>query len=269
MTWGLRDVSVQADGQPALTDVDLTVGAGEVVAVVGGDGAGKTTLARVLLGLMEPHRGTVHRPPSIRIGYQPSTSGVWPDMTVEENLEFVARVHRLSGADRRERLDRLAEATGLGDARERLGADLSGGMRQKLGVAMALLPAPVLLVLDEPTTGVDPVSRTELWSLITAAAADGTAVVVTTTYLDEAERATSILALEEGRVLATGSPAEIAAAVPGVIVDLAGGDGRSWRRGREWRTWHPDGSVPAGARRIEPDLTDLLVAATLAAEARS
>jgi len=264
MSWGLDRVSVDVDGEEALIDIDLACASGEVVAVVGGDGAGKTTVSRTLVGLLEPRRGTVDRPPSAQIGYLPATSGVWPDLTVMENLSFVADIYRIPKPVAR--IDRLLERCRLGDARERLGEQLSGGMRRKLGVAMALLPDPALLVLDEPSTGVDPVSRVELWALMTAAAADGAAVVFTTTYLDEAERARSIVALESGRMLASGSVADIAASVPGAIVDVRSDDGRAWRRGRQWRSWRPDGTVPAGSTRITGDLTDLLVAATLAAE---
>jgi ABC-2 type transport system ATP-binding protein len=269
MTWGLRHVSVDVGGEPALIDVDLGVDAGDIVAVVGGDGAGKTTVARTLVGLVRPHSGEVRRPEATKVGYLPAMSGVWPDLTVAENLGFVADAHRLARSDRRRRIDELLGVTALDDAASRLGSELSGGMRQKLGVAMALLARPDLLVLDEPSTGVDPVSRIELWRLMTTTAIEGAAVVLTTSYLDEAERAGSITALDSGRVMASGSLAEIAGAVRGVIVDQRSSDGNAWRRGRQWRSWRSDGTTPDGASRIEPDLTDLLVAATLAAEARS
>lgn len=265
MTWGLEGVTVDVDGRPGLIEVDVAVEAGQMVAVVGGDGAGKTTVVRTLVGLLSPARGRVRAPDPV--GYQSSSSGVWPDMTVEENLSFVAGTFRLAPADRRRRVDVLLEATGLGPARERLGAALSGGMRQKLGVAMALLPEPELLVLDEPTTGVDPVSRTELWRLMTLAAARGAGVVFTSTYLEEAERAARVVALEQGRVLATGTVSEIARSVPGTVALTTGGGPTSWRRGRAWHTWYQGGDLPAGAHRIEPDLTDLLVAASIAMEA--
>lgn len=266
MSWGLQHVSVDVDGVPALIDVDAMVEPGEVLAIVGGDGAGKTTLARTLVGLLAAKTGVVRRPNSTRIGYLPATAGVWSDLTVSENLAFVADVHRLSRQDRKSRVDHLLAATELTAATERLGADLSGGMRRKLGVAMALLAEPDLVVLDEPSTGVDPVSRADLWALMTAAAVGGAAVVFTTTYLDEAERARSITALEAGRVLASGTLGDIAASVHGGIVDQRSDGSRSWRRGRQWRTWRPDGTVPDGSSLVEADLTDLLVAASLAAE---
>lgn len=266
MTWGLRNVTVEAGGRPALVNVDVVVTAGQVVAVVGGDGAGKTTVARTLVGLAVPTTGEVLRPAARRVGYLPATSGVWPDLTVVENLGFVADAHRIKRDEREARIDELLASTALGVARRRLGSELSGGMRQKLGVAMAMFARPELLVLDEPSTGVDPLSRTELWRMMTAAALAGAAVVFTTTYLDEAERAHSITALEDGQVMAAGTLAEIAAAVPGVIVDAAASGATTWRRGRQWRSWHQDGVVPAGTSRVDADLTDLLVAATLAGE---
>jgi ABC-2 type transport system ATP-binding protein len=236
--------------------------------VVGGDGAGKTTLCRVLARLIAPTSGEVDLPPQDEVAYQSASSGAWPDLTVTENLEFVARVHRLPGEVIRQRIDALLATTALGGAADRLGGALSGGMRQKLGVAMALLPTPRLLVLDEPTTGVDPVSRAELWRVISRTAAAGTAVVIATTYLDEAERADEILALEAGTPLARGGRADIAAAVPGRVWALATRPetAHRWRRGGEWRAWTRDATNPPGGRPIEPDLDDLLVAATLARE---
>jgi ABC-2 type transport system ATP-binding protein len=146
-------------------------------------------------------------------------------------------------------------------------------MQRKLAVALALLHAPDLLVLDEPTTGVDPVSRAELWRLISAAAAQGTAVVVATTYVNEAARAACVVLLEAGKVLASGSPDAILRGVPGVVGTAARprGGGRpgplSWRRGAGWRVWAPDGELPAGAERTGPDFDDAVVVAELAAQA--
>lgn len=272
MTWGVSSLRVDFGDTRALDGIDLGIDPGRLVAVVGGDGAGKTTLCRVLARLVEPSAGRVRLPERDRVAYQSSSSGSWPDLTVAENLGFVARVHRLGASATRRRTAELLGATGLEAAADRLGSQLSGGMRQKLGVAMALLPSPRLLVLDEPTTGVDPVSRAELWRVISRTAAAGTAVIMATTYLDEAERADEILALESGTTLARGRHGDIAAAVPGRVWAMRSAPDAvaRWRRGREWRVWTADGSVPTGGRQIEPDLTDLMVAASLArAEGRA
>jgi ABC-2 type transport system ATP-binding protein len=269
--WGLEGVTVEFGHHTALDTVDLDLPGWQIAAVVGGDGAGKTTLARVLVGLVEPTRGRVRRPDRAQIGYQSEASGVWGDLTVAENLGFVADAHHLAGDDRVRRVAALLEATRLGDARHRLAARLSGGMRQKLGVAMALLPNPRLLVLDEPTTGLDPVSRTEVWRVIAGAAASGAAVLVTTTYVEEAERAATILALDEGSVLASGTPEQVRAAMQGVVATVpATHPGRyRWRRGGRWRAWLPDGVIPEGASAIEPDLSDLVTVAALARKEQS
>lgn len=268
--WGLFDVSVELGETIALERVSLEVRPGEIVAVIGGDGAGKSTVCRVLAGLVPASKGQVRRPSGHRVGYLPPSSGAWPDLTVTENLAFVGTAYRLGKVEFQRRLEIMLEATALADSRHRLGGELSGGMRQKLGVAMALLPQPELLVLDEPTTGVDPVSRFELWRLMSHIAADGTAVVMTTTYLDEAERASRVLALESGVVLAWGDLEQVKAAMPGRIStsDHFIDHPYRWRRGRAWRFWSPEGIAPPGARVLEPDLSDLLTAAGLAHELR-
>ncbi|HEX9978683.1 MAG TPA: ABC transporter ATP-binding protein [Acidimicrobiia bacterium] len=262
--WGLAEVTVRLGATTALDRVSLGVDPGVVAVVVGGDGAGKTTLARTLAGLVAVSAGAVSRPVG-RVGYQPAGSGVWPDLTVTENLSFVASAFHIGAAPAARRMAALLEATGLGAARDRLGANLSGGMRRKLGVAMALLAEPEMVVLDEPTTGVDPVSRYELWRLVSQTAAAGAAVVMTTTYLDEAERAGTILALEAGRTLAAGTPEEVRGSLRGAVyaVDRASQANHQWRRGAAWRIW-TEGSPPAGARRVDADLGDVLIAASLA-----
>ncbi len=233
--WGLREVSVWQDGQLALDRVSLRVPAGQVSAVVGGDGAGKTTLLRCLAGAQAPASGQVSRPSPREIGYLPASSGIYPDLTVAENLAFRAAGYGLGTAVARDRTREYLDRAGLAAARDRLAGQLSGGMRQKLGLIAALVHRPRLLVLDEPTTGVDPVSRSDLWWLITRAAASGSAVVIATTYLGEAERAALVLALDAGRVLASGSPDEIVAALPGSLRAVPARPGgadarRAWRR---------------------------------------
>src|SRR6266536_1217478 len=176
--FGVRGFTVRFGERTALRDVTLEVPAGHVTAVVGGDGAGKTTLLRVLAGALTRRAGEVRRPTPAQTGYLSASSGTYPDLSVEENLAFSAVGYGLPAARARERSSELLERTGLDSARRRLAGQLSGGMRQKLGVIRAMVHEPALLVLDEPTTGVDPVSRADLWWLIARAAAAGAAVVL-------------------------------------------------------------------------------------------
>jgi ABC-2 type transport system ATP-binding protein len=222
--WGLSGVSVRYGHHLALVGVTLRAVPGRITAVVGGDGAGKTTLLRCAAGALAPSSGQVSVPGIHQIGYLSPSGGIYPDLTVEENLSFRAAAFGLPPARARARVAEHLDRTGLTAAHARLAGDLSGGMRKKLGVIAAMLPGPALLVLDEPTTGVDPVSRADLWWLIAQAAAGGAAVLFSTTYLDEAQRAAHVLVLDAGRPLASGTPAEIAAAMPGVI--RAHGPGR-------------------------------------------
>ena len=212
--WGLFGVEVRFGHRVALAGVTLPVCAGAVSAVVGGDGAGKSTLLRTLAGLRAPNAGRVMRPPARDIGFVSAGAGVYVDLTVTENLDFVAGAHGLRGARLETRAAPLLARAGLDGARDRLAGRLSGGMRQKLAFVLAVVHDPSLLVLDEPTTGVDPVSRADIWRLIAGAAASGAAVVMATTYLDEAERAANVLVLDDGRALATGTPDEIVARLP-------------------------------------------------------
>jgi ABC-2 type transport system ATP-binding protein len=269
MSWGLRDVRVSRGRSVALAGVTVPVDPSGITIVVGGDGAGKSTCLQVLVGLLEPDSGAVHAPPKERIGYVPAAAGLYADLTVQENLDFSASAYRLSGSEYSRKSGELLERTGLSGARHRLGGHLSGGMQRKLAVAMALVHAPELLVIDEPTTGVDPVSRAELWRLIAGAAADGTAVAATTTYVNEAARAARVVLLDEGKVIASGSPYDILRSVPGAL-GAAWGTERptplSWRRGVGWRVWDPAGRLPDGVRPVEPDFEDAVVTATLASE---
>jgi ABC-2 type transport system ATP-binding protein len=266
--YGFEEVSVRFRHTLALDHVSFQVHPGEVVAVIGGDGAGKSTLCRTLAGLIAPSQGRVIDPPDHRLGYLPPSSGVWLDLTVDENLAFVAAAYRLGGDEAQRRRRSLLEATNLDTVADRLGSQLSGGMRQKLGLAMALLPQPPLLVLDEPTTGIDPVSRFELWRLIARSAAQGVAVLLTTTYLEEAERAAAVLALDEGSTLAWGSNDQVTASLPGKIFasNYSVDQPYRWRRGSSWRYWSPEGLAPPGAHPVQPDLSDVLTAAALARE---
>ncbi len=256
MTWSVEDLTVAFGSTVALDSVTVLVEPGAVHAVIGGDGAGKSTLLRVLAGLGLQHRGAVRLPAQDRIGYVPSRGGVFGDLTVDENIEFVAAAHRLRSW--RPRASMLLERAGIASFGDRLAAELSGGQRRKLAGSMAVLAEPDLLVLDEVTTGVDPVSRLELWRLMAGSAAAGAAVIAATSYLDEAERANRVELLHDGRLLASGSPDDIIDAVPGEITEEESPTDRAvaWRRGRRWRQWHP-GAVTRGDRR--PSLEDAAI----------
>jgi ABC-2 type transport system ATP-binding protein len=269
-TWGCRRLGVRYGATVALEEVTFAVAPGTVAAVVGGDGAGKTSLLRALAGTVRPAAGTVRRPAERRLGYVSAGPGVWTDLTVDENLRFSGGAYGLDPGELERRVGRLLERTGLAEARDRLAGQLSGGMRQKLALAMAVAHEPDLLILDEPTTGVDPVSRAELWRLLAASAAGGAAVVVATTYLDEAERAATVLVLDRGRGLLSGTPEEVVAATPGLVVE---GTERpaglpSWRRGARWRAWSPDGSTPPATGPVTLDLEDAVIVAQLREDRR-
>jgi ABC-2 type transport system ATP-binding protein len=291
---GVTGLTVRFGRTVALSDVSLDARPGVVTAIVGGDGAGKSTLLRVLAGRVRAEAGDVRTVGRRRFGYQPATSGVWPTLTVDENIEFVGRSDGMSAAGIRSRSGELLERAGLADARQRLGHALSGGMRQKLGFVLAILHEPELVLLDEPSTGVDPVSRVELWRLISSTAGvrndrtgARTTVILATTYLDEAQRAGSALALDAGRMLASGTPDEIIAAVPGTIYRLLGAGAEepdipahTWRRGTERRLWvapaggahQADRARPLRGTDVEgapiatPDFEDALIALTLASQ---
>jgi ABC-2 type transport system ATP-binding protein len=277
--WGTEDVCVRFGGTLALDHVWFRAEPGRVSAVVGGDGAGRTTLLRLMAGALAPDSGRVRRPAPLATGYLSAGSGTYPDLSVTENLAFRATAYRVPPQQARERTAELLARAGLDRVGDRLAGQLSGGMRQKLGVIAAMLHRPELLVLDEPTTGVDPVSRADLWWLITRAAADGAAVVLATSYLDEAERAIDVLALDAGRELAAGTPEEIVAAMPGSLrVSDTRPEGearqRAWRRGGRWRIWDPpgpaapaaDGTAAQPGNSLAPDLQDAVTVAILARE---
>ena len=205
VSWGVTGLTVQHGQHVALDNVTLSVRAGGITAVYGGDGAGKSTLLRALAGGVRPSSGSIDRPNRALIGVVPGTSGIYTDLSVDENIAFVAEAYGLTGAKLTAQTQALLARTGLEGTGDRLAGRLSGGMRQKLAFALAMLHEPRLLILDEPTTGVDPVSRADLWRLIAGAAADGTAVVVATDSYDEAARAENVLTLEGGHVVASGA----------------------------------------------------------------
>jgi len=210
----------------ALDDVSIEVRHGALTALVGPDGAGKTTLIRLVAGLMAPDSGTlsvldtdvVRDPQAVqdRTGYMPQKFGLYEDLSVQENLDLYADLHGVSAEDRRKIYPRLMEMTALGPFTKRLAGRLSGGMKQKLGLACTLVRSPDLLLLDEPTVGVDPLSRRELWEIIrNLVDEEGLTVLLSTAYLDEAERCKSVIVLHEGKVLADGAPGDLTAKAAG------------------------------------------------------
>jgi ABC-2 type transport system ATP-binding protein len=265
MSFGVRSVTVRFGDRTALQDVTVEAPAGSVVAVVGGDGAGKTTLLRTLVREIRPAAGAVRAPGKDQLGYLPASSGSWAALTVAQNIDFVGGIHGLAGRQLTARRDALLEASGLTAAAGRPAAALSGGMRRKLGFCLAIVHTPELLVLDEPTTGVDPVSRIDLWRLVSEAAAAGTAVVMTTTYLDEAERAARLLVLDRGRAVVQGSYDDVIAGFTGTVTTASTPvrPDWSWRRGAQRREYWPSGGAPAGATRLSPDLEDVVIARSL------
>jgi ABC-2 type transport system ATP-binding protein len=224
----------------ALAGVDLLVTTPEIVAFTGPDGAGKTTLLRALTGLLEIEadearvlgfdlRGDVTELKS-HLGYVPQSFSLQRDLSVADNLRFTARLHRVPEADARKRMDELLQRTALAPFADRLAGKLSGGMKQKLAIANALLPAPKLMVLDEPTAGVDVVARGEIWSILVEATRAETLVLVSTSYVDEAERAARLVYLDDGRVVADGTPDELRRATPSGLYRAWGDDTRAIAR---------------------------------------
>lgn len=209
----------------ALAGVSAELRGGRLTGLVGPDGAGKTTLMRMMAGLMSPDAGritvagydVVRQAPAIHqiCGYMPQRFGLYEDLSVMENLVLYARLRGLAGEQREQTFQRLLDFTRLADFTERLAGRLSGGMKQKLGLACALMARPRVLLLDEPSVGVDPVSRQDLWAMVQALAADGMAVVWSTAYLDEAERCEDVLLLNEGQLEYRGEPEDLAARVAG------------------------------------------------------
>jgi ABC-2 type transport system ATP-binding protein len=202
--------------QPALDGVSIAIAPGKMTGLVGPDGSGKTTLIRILAGLIDPDGGQVevlgHAATAMdrsRLGYMPQRFGLYEDLTVMENLRLYADLRGLPESEREGRFEQLLAFTDLKRFTGRLAGKLSGGMKQKLGLACALVRAPTLLLLDEPGVGVDPVSRRELWSMVKDLAGEGIGVLWSTAYLDEAEKCDSVTLLNEGRCLHSGPPDEL------------------------------------------------------------
>jgi drug efflux transport system ATP-binding protein len=221
----------------ALDGISAQLPAGRILGLVGPDGAGKTTLIRLLAGLMEPSAGTVEvlgRTPraeggstQAETGYMPQRFGLYEDLSVQDNLNLYANLRALDAATRTQRFAELLRFTDLAAFTARLGGELSGGMKQKLGLACALLGHPRLLLLDEPGVGVDPLSRRELWRMVSELVAGGVTVLWSTAYLEEAERCAHIWLLDAGRLLYDGPPAQLSERMRGRVFRRRVADGKA------------------------------------------
>ena len=214
----------------ALREIDLNVERGEIFGLVGPDGAGKTTLLRLLAAVMIPTSGqvtitgydSVKDAEKIRahVGYMPQKFSLYGDLSVRENLEFYADIFGVYGDERQRRFEQVLSFAHMSNITDRRAKQLSGGMQKKLGLACTLIHRPDVLLLDEPTTGVDPVSRREFWDLLTDLHIQGTTIVVSTPYMDEAERCNRIGLLFKGELIECGTPREIKSMVKGQVIEF-------------------------------------------------
>ena len=215
----------------AVDGVSFRLSAGEIVGLLGPDGAGKTTLIRLITGLMKPHGGSISvlnldsvkksRAIQASIGYMPQKFGLYEDLTVQENMELYARMHGVYGQDREKRFRSLLSMTNLERFTTRLAGKLSGGMKQKLGLCCSLVSSPPLILLDEPTVGVDPLSRRELWNILKQfSGEEGVGVLVSTSYMDESAYCNRTLIMYEGRLLMDAPPSDVIARAEGMCVTV-------------------------------------------------
>ncbi|HEX5035233.1 MAG TPA: ABC transporter ATP-binding protein, partial [bacterium] len=214
----------------AVDHISFAIRYGEIFGFLGSNGSGKSTTIRMLCGILEPSEGTamvggfdVNRDPEkvkTAIGYVSQRFSLYSDLTVMENLKFYGRIYGLSRDKLKERMEAVIKLTGLDPYRERLAGDLSGGWKQRVAVAAAMLHEPRILFLDEPTAGVDPMSRRALWEVLYQLADSGVALFVTTHYMEEAERCNQIAFISMGRLLTIGQPAQLKSNNPGQVIEV-------------------------------------------------
>jgi ABC-2 type transport system ATP-binding protein len=232
----LRDLARSFGALRAVDGLTFDVAPGELFGLVGPDGAGKTTTLRMLAGVLRPTGGdalvrgvSVARDPEgvkHHIAYMSQRFGLYTDLTVRENIDFYADLYEVPAHERATRRERLYQFSSLGSFEHRLAGQLSGGMKQKLGLCCALIHQPEILLLDEPTFGVDPISRRDLWLILEEMVSQGVAVLVTTAYMDEAERCDHVALLDKGRIVAMDTPAALQESMRGQVISLRASDAR-------------------------------------------
>ncbi len=220
---------------PALDKINVSISKGKIIGLVGPDGAGKTTLIRLMAGLLKPTQGsiTVEGYDTIKdaefihylTGYMPQKFGLYEDLTVQQNLDLYAHLRNVLGKEKEATCEKLLGFTGLKDFTGFLAKNLSGGMKQKLGLACALIKTPAFLLLDEPSVGVDPISRRELWKMVNVLLDEGISVLWSTAYLDEAEKCDMVLLLSEGKLLYSGDPKKLTERVAGRVFEVTNIEG--------------------------------------------
>jgi len=221
----------------AVNDVDLEIPAGQIYGFLGPNGSGKTTIIRMLCGLLTPSAGEVsvlglnipEQAEALRckIGYMTQKFSLYDDLTVEENMQFMGRIYGMARGDARQRIEQLLQRYALAPMRDRHAGAMSGGQRQRLALAVATLHSPTLLFLDEPTSAVDPENRRDFWEQLFDLSDAGTTILVSTHYMDEAERCHRLAILETGRLCKHGSPAELMAELAARVVEIGGNDLRA------------------------------------------
>lgn len=226
-------------GVRAVEALSFEVGPGEIFGLVGPDGAGKTTTLRMLAGVLSPDEGSVlvagvdvvRDPEAAKhaLSYMPQRFGLYEDLTVDENIRFYADLFGVRGAERNTRSAQLLQAAGMSEFRRRLAGKLSGGMKQKLGLVCALIHRPRVILLDEPTTGVDPVSRRDFWRILYELVAEGVAILTSTAYLDEAERCHRVALLHQGKLLFCDTPANLKSRLGKDVLSVTSPDPRRVR----------------------------------------